>query len=420
MTRKSLSLLMVLAVALVSMSFSAGAEDKGADTRLKIAKARLFMQTKQYNKALDVVQDIRKTDPGNVEAIALEAEANLDLGNRFKARELFDEAVKKSPEDPYVRKMQKELSRNSRISIDREVQLTGSESVEQLVRAKAHVEVAQQDALGAVMENNKARYESVRRADGRIDTFYVKNKQRGEIYYDHYYMDGKQARVSLYAADGTVGAGARYTSAAYDGGTTSVQLYIQRPEWEYREGVVDEGTRDAVIVTRTQELADRTYGELSLGVNRYGIDNNPNAAHAFTADGGVSYLLPQGETLKKFVGEGGDLSLNYWLGAAYAFDKESRLDTTNTRFEPFPLDSYEFHTATLYLTRPITTGLTAELYGGYIYDRLGDKGPHYGGALAYAHDDFGVEARLFASRSISSEESSDAYERVGVNLTWKF
>lgn len=408
----------VITLLLLGISFySLQAKAQDAEYRLKLAKARLYLESDQLDRAKAIIDELKASRPGDPEIVVLEAEASQRLGNQRKARDLVNQAAKAKPDNQDIQKLKNEMNRTSMVAVEREAELTGHQQLEQITRAETRTEYKPFAAIGVRAEHNTARLEQFRRVDGTIARL-EEDKVRAEFYHDYIYENGNQSRFSLYVADGVVGAGGRYTILDSLGKTT-FELAVQQPEWDYIEGVIDEGAVDTVAIGRTQRFTSQTTGNLTLGLNRYSIDDESDVARSITAEGGVTYLFPNRQQIKSVLGEGADISLNYWLAAEYADDKETAVDATGTRFDIYPVESHEFHSGTLYLSKEFAKKLKLEGYGGYIYDRLGDQGPHYGGSFGY-YGDNGLRTSVYASRSISSEGSADTYERVGVNVTWTF
>ncbi len=385
--------------------------------RLKLAKARLYLESDQLDRAQAIIEELKAVHPGDPDVVVLQAEASQRLGNQRRARELINQAAKLRPESQDIQKRKRELNRTSMVSAEREVELTGDSQVEQITRAEGRTEYEPFAAIGVRAESDKVRLEQFRRVNGTIGRL-DEDRVRAEFYHDYIHDGGNQSRFSFYVADGVVGAGGRYAMLDSHGKTT-VALALQQPEWDYVEGVLDEGAIDTLSVERVQRLNLQTTGTLLVGINRYSIDDESDVARSLKLDGGVTYLLPQREQIKNMLGQGADVSLNYWVAAEYADDKETALDSTGTRFELYPVESHEFHIGTLYVSKEFARQFKVNGYGGFVYDRIGDQGPHFGGTLDYYTDD-GLRASLFASRSVSSEGSNDTYDRVGANISWDF
>jgi tetratricopeptide (TPR) repeat protein len=381
-------------------------------------RVNLYMQTEQIDKARALIEQLRATHPQNAQVLAAEAELDIHVGQTKEGIDLLNKAQALAPNNEDIKARKKELTQlqSSFIQGSREVRITQDTSMEQVWGVKGEAGTRNSSIRGgAVLESNKIRIRSLVLADGTTSSV-DETKQRGEFYLTNHYGNGNQARVSLFGAENDVGVGAAYTLLDKHGQTTFAADY-QRPEWDYFESVVEEGTRDDIKITREQHLLPQVSALLSAAVKRYGLDGDDDVATSQAYELDLTYSLPEYKVAQLF-GPNTYFDINYNIDAEYPFDVQKRTDASGTEYEPFPLESREIHNLTASVSKEVAQ-VNFLGYGGYAYDRLGGDGPLFGGSVSY-HPVQNLTVEAHASQSIRADLSSQTLDVVGMNLKLQF
>ena len=111
---------------------------------------------------------------------------------------------------------------------------------------------------------------------------------------------------SLFVTGDTPGFGVR-AELPDDRGATSLRAEYRRPNWDFVQSLVGDGTRDRLAVGRRQRFTGDLTGRLDIGANRYGIEGDRDAASTFAVGGELRL---------------GNLASIRGLSTAYVFDGE--------------------------------------------------------------------------------------------------
>jgi tetratricopeptide (TPR) repeat protein len=404
----------LLAILVSPPAFSQSSEES---LSFDLNRVNLYLHTHQQDKAEVLLQQLKEKHPKDPQVLAAEAEFLFQNGRTKEAMNSLDKALAIAPHNEDLKARRKEMAgvESTYIFGEREVRITEDTSMEQLWRFKGEAGGDSSLRGGAILENNTIRVDSLVMANGstaRIED----DKQRGEFYLVNRYHNGDSARASLFGADGVLGAGVAYTHVDKYGNTTG-QLNYHRPDWEYLETVVEEGTRDELKITRAQRLLPQLEGTLMGSLNRYGIDGDDNVASSHSYELNLTYAVPE-QNVERVLGPSSLLEINYNIDAEYPFDVDQRVTGTGLRYEPLPINSREVHNLTAILSKEIDK-VNLIGFGGYAYDRLGGDGPLFGGSVSYKPvERLTIEAH--ASESIRAELTDQKLDIVGMNVKLAF
>lgn len=412
----SVALMSLLATTPVS---NVESSENPADLSIELTQIDLFIKTEQLDKAFSKIAEIKKKYPQNPDLLLAEANANYHAGYWRKSATLLNQAQKLAPDNENIKDALAEVNNehSTEIGAEREIVLTGNSSMEQFTRMSGQYRFGDSCNIGLNLENNKIRVTSITRTNG-VTTRVEDEMQRGEIFLKHAYENGIEGKVSIFGANNIAGVGGE-VSIPDNYGKFIIDANLNRPSWDFKEQVIDEGFKDNIGITREQRIIPRLIGSLGADFNLYGIDGDRAVAKSTSVDTKLSYIIPSYSVVQDILGDNIYMSLNYDIHAEYAHSVDQRLDNTATLFKPVPLKSYELHHANFYLSKGVIRKLYLEAFGGYVVDRLGGDGPNYGGAISYDIID-GFQAKFLAARDISTEDSSDDVERIGFYLTKKF
>lgn len=417
-SRKLFLLLCILAVA----PFNGFAQEDDGILRLKLTKIKLLEQTQQLDKAFAIMKELRLQHPDNADVLSSEADLFMSSGYYRNSIASIDEAIAKAPDDENLRKHKRAilLINAPYVSVDQQIVMAGGISLEQKSTFVGKVKYAPFSSMGIEIENNHFRVSSVTRPDGRSQRM-SGDKQMGKIFLEHDYANGNSSGISLYAGEDTIGLGGKYDWLDKMG-QTSAELILQKPNWDYIQGLTDRGVKDRLSISRTQRLLARTKAMINLAANRYGLDGDNNLASSVSTTVNINYSLPTYNFMQKFLGNNLFVGFDYNIDGEYTLDKEIRFNIEGAEFYPVPIASREVHTLNFFIDKEFSFKTRMQLFGGFSADRLGDEGPSYGTSVIYKPKD-NIELEIKASRSISTKKSSasdNTQDQIGIRLKWLF
>ncbi len=409
---KNTVLVSLLASTILLTPNDVDAQADTADMRLKLTQVELYIRSEQIKKAFAILEELKQQHPNHPDVLLAEAEASLHAGFTTDGIELLEEAHSFDPHNEAIQEYIEEvrLSRASFIGAERKVEMSGDTELEQVTRINGQYRYDRNYSAGMNLENNRIRVASIRRVNGVVQRV-EDDKQRGEFFID--YENDYTIRGSIFGAEDNVGAGGIYGIGDLYG-KTEIKANFNKPDWNYTQNIVDNGTRHNVGLSRMQRLAPNLIGNVGAAYNMYNLDGESDVAKTTTVDAGLSYIVPAYSAAKSFLGSDTFISLAYGMNAEYAHTKER-----SAGVELLPITSYEIHSATVNLSKEIIPELDVGLYGGYAYDRLGEEGATFGGSLSYTLAKK-LEAELSASRSVSTENTGEEFDVVSFALKRKF
>ena len=111
-------------------------------------------------------------------------------------------------------------------------------------------------------------------------------RQRSELSVQHDGLDGTVVAASGYLTGVLPGFGVR-GELPDDSGVTFLRADYRRPNWDFFQSLVNNGTRDRIAIGRRQQIVKDLTARLDFGVNRYSLQGAPNLATTLTVTGEV-------------------------------------------------------------------------------------------------------------------------------------
>jgi tetratricopeptide (TPR) repeat protein len=401
-----------LTSAMVGLPLTAWAQPSrdSQDLRLALDRVSLYAETDRIDDAKALLDQLKHDYPNNPQILLAEANLNLRTGNRGQSFSLLNKALALDPGNENILERQRStlLSQGPFVSGGYHYRRTDL-ARENFARFVGQATLAPSVATMLAIENNHLKTrQAIRRSNGTLEDF-SGNRQRGSLSVTKLYDGGDELTGSLFAGNDSVGAGAQFSRWDSSGATT-IQGNLNRPEWDFVESVIENGTKHNIRLERKQLLSPRLQATLGGGYNQYSLEDVSNAASAGTWDLNLAYTYPREEVT---------LGVYYSVDAEYFTNVEERTVGATT-FRPLPASSYEIHSINASISRELSPDLYIEGFGGYGKDRLSEvDGPLFGAALEYALID-GVSLELRGSRGLMGERRSQKEDQLGANLKWRF
>ena len=393
--------------------------DEQGELRLRLLEAQLLAQTGQLAEARRRFEDLRQAMPESAEPLNGLAGAAWRTGRWRQALGLYREALLIDPTDRSVADAAEAIERvhARRLRTDfeyREIRggVDTGRATATIGGVGGHQPFGDGWRLGFSFDLAYVDASQVQRSDGSIGSF-SGLRHRAELYLQHDGLDGKVFAGSLFVTGDTPGFGVR-AELPDDRGATSLRAEYRRPNWDFVQSLVGDGTRDRLAVGRRQQFTGDLTGRLDIGANRYGIDGDRNAASTFAVGGELRL---------------GNLASIRGLSAAYVFDgeyvlqRDERIGANGQTFAPLQILDREIHAATVGYSGARGTSaaeglLTYEVSAGYGVDRYGKAGPLVSGVLGYALGNVEVRLRGGYVQNIGRARSTNTV--LGGSLTWIF
>lgn len=384
-----------------------------SELRMALAKVSLYSETNQKSKAFALMDELNEKYPNNTEVMMAAADLNMRVDNQGSAYKYINNAHKLDPlnEDILER-------RNSVLQERRPFVLLGggikhsNQSDEQTVTAGVRVFVMPTVSASIIAENNNVKSkDAVIRANGEAQKF-DDSIQRATLSLSKLFDNGDGADAFVNAGNQSVGGGAEYTiSDRY--GSTSLRASYAKPEWDFIETQVGNGTKDSVYIVRKQHIVNNLEAVIGGGVGRYNLEDDSSVAKSKGFDFNLAYSYPY--QFSQEVGDQVNLGLAYNVGAEYFFDRKEKINSNGDVFYPFPAASYEVHSLTASVSKSIIPNLSVDGFAGYAVDRFGSKGPIFGAGATYSPAN-NLSIEVLGSRSIIGENVSGKVDQFNINL----
>jgi hypothetical protein len=392
-------------------------EQSNADLRLALTKVSLYAETDKMDQAFALVDQLKKQYPNNPQVLQAEADLNLRIGNRGAGFAALNRAMSIDPgnEDLIDRQRTAMVAQGPFASAGYNFRRT-TLAYEHFARFAGQATVSPSMSIGVSAENDHLHSrEPITRVNGMAQHVDV-DRQRATITLGKVYDNGNEAAALLYGNSDTLGAGLRYSMWDRHGATT-VEGNVRRPNWEYVETVIADGTKDNIRLERKQIISSRLQATVGGGFNQHNLDDDSDAAQSLAWDLNLAYNYPY--SLSDRPGDEVMLGVYYTVDAEYFSHVDERTFAGRT-YKPLPASSYEIHSINLSASKDITSRLHTEAYGGYGVDRLGSNGPLFGGSLVYAPvEKLGIELRGTRTM-LGGEHNTEREDQLGVNLKWRW
>nr|WP_246500376.1 tetratricopeptide repeat protein [Azospirillum rugosum] len=350
------------------------AAEQVAQRRIDYFRAVTLMEQGDVREARSLLGDLLRANPNDVQSTALLAQGEERLGRWREAVGLYDRALELAPNEPSLVTSKNNLLREhgEHARVDWDLFQVKNADVQRIGRLTGSLEVGGNTSVLYALENRDVDVDQAVRADGTVAPFHG-SRQRAELTLRHDWPEVQQSRLSLFAAQKTVGAG--YVHGwREERSETRAGVAWREPTYTFIEGIVGGGRRDRVFLTHEERLSERWSANLGAGWNRYGLAGAGDLATSATVEGAVRYVL---------IREWPVTSIAYVLDAEYVARRADRVDEAGVAYLPLPVQTREVHALQLALDDALTDYLRYSIQGGYAYDRRGKGGPQGSLALAY-------------------------------------
>jgi hypothetical protein len=394
------------------------ANKEGAQ-RLQLLGAQLQAQSGQVSDARQQFGDLILAMPGNPEPMSGLAGLEQGSGRWRQARALYQRAQELDPENLSVADAIAAIDRThgGRLRTDLEYRKTdGGEgtglSIAVIEGVSGQQPLGDGWLLGFSANAAKVNAAQVQQPTGVVESV-IGWRQRAELSVQHDSLNGAVAAASAYLTGENPGFGAR-GELPDDSGVTFLRADYRRPNWDFFQSLVNNGTRDRIAVGRRQQIVKDLTARVDLGVNRYNLQGAPNLATTLTATAEVR--------LANIANVRG-LSMAYVLDGEYVNKIASGIAPNGEPFNPLPIDDREVHALVLGYAGTWGSGtdggsLNYELSLGYGVDRYGKAGPILAAVLTYPIGDLELGLRAGYVNNIGRSPGSTTI--VAGSLTWFF
>lgn len=385
-----------------------GGVDSGA-TRIALLRVQLLSATDRRSDALMLVHDLAEANPDMANVVAALGLLEQSVGRSRRAQDLFDRAAGMDPDNQDLREYQAALEQEREGSFGAEGEsrrIQGTQS-EDLVHILGERLLSRSFRFQFAIDQDRASIDSLRYADGHIGP-YDGILRRGEAGLEWQSEGGTRVKGLLFAGNSTVGGGV-VVSRPDPKGSSTIQLDVNRPNWDIAETLAEHGVRDRVEVRRENTFGPRVSVQVGAAANRYSLPGIPAAAESVSAAGDVSVrLLRQPQ-----------IALGYSFDGEYLLSAKTLNETAAGIFQPLPLVSREVHAASVRAEKQLAHGLRMEAAGGMAVDRLGGSAPFWTAAVVYDPSrHWGV--KLDYDRRLYMLDTTRIVTSFRVGLFWRF
>jgi hypothetical protein len=396
---------------------STEADKEGAE-RLRLLGAQLLARTGQVSEARRQFGDLILAMPGNPEPMTGLAGVEQTAGSWRQALALYQKAHQLDPEDPSITDAIGAIEHEHapRLRADFEYRRTSGSGTGISTAAIAGLSGQQNfgDAwhLGISINTAWVDASQVQQPTGAIESI-TGLRQRSELSLQHDALNGIVAAASAYLTGETPGVGIR-GELPDDYGTTFLRADYRRPDWDFFQSIVDNGTRDRIAIGRRQPIIQDLTARLDVGANRYSLQGAPNLATTTTVNGELR--------LANLAGVHG-LSIAYVLDGEYLNKIATGINANGQSFNRIDILSREVHAGVIDYVGSWKSGtnggtLNYELSAGYGVDRYGKPGPIVAAVLTYPLGDLELGLRAGYVNNIGRTAGSTAI--FAGSLTWFF
>jgi hypothetical protein len=395
------------------------AANKAGALRLRLLAAQLLAQSGEVSEAREDFENLMLAMPESPEPISGLADVNQRAGRWRQALAFYRQAQELDPEDPSIATAIAAIERAQarRLRTDLEYRQTdGGPGTGRATAAIAGVSgqlpLSEGWRLGFSFDGAQVDVAQVQNTNGTVGSF-SGLRQREEIYLQHDGLNGTMAAASVYLTGHTPGFGVR-AELPDASGATFLRTDYRRPDWDFFQSLINNGTKDRVALGRRQNLTENLTVRLDVGANRYGIEDAANVASSATVTGELR--------LGNLAGVRG-LSTAYVLDSEYTFHVAERTGRDGKSFAPLQIVDREVHAAVLAYAGAWKNGvngkaLSYELSAGYGVDRYGRAGPILATVLTYPLEKAELGLRAGYVKNIGRSPGTTAI--FAVSLTWRF
>lgn len=386
-----------------------GGNDKQIQLRRELQLARADLETGHVYAASRRLNALLPAYPNDAQLLGMTANAENYGGNWPQAQMLLGDARAIAPENEDVQSFDRDMRRLNapNAKLDHEWVKRG-DSNEQITTLSGFSRVSRDIIVGAIIQNNVADAENIRRADGRTGNF-SGTRQNAELYALHHWENGQRARLAFYMNNDTFGLGGAY-SFLNPLGETTLSAELDKPYWEYIEAVLDDATRDRLAISHTIKPRPDVTLTLTPSYNRYNVDGQDDV---------LSTAGAEFEAVYRLLDEQPFLAVAYGLDAEYQLDQKKSTDALGDFTRLFPLRTRELHALSLNGAYDFDDDTYGELLLGYGYDRFGGNGPIVEARLTHEFTDH-LDAQIRGYFGVDNDNTDDSLSRLGGYVRWRF
>lgn len=420
----------------------AEAAERAAQRRIDYFKAVTLMDAGEVREARAMLVDLLLADPRDAQSTALMAQAEERLGRWHEAVRLYDRGLELTPNEPslVVGKARLLHEKGDRAQLDFDMFRVKRADVQRVTRLSGTHNLPNDLMFSYVLENRRVDVDRVQRKDGggppvpvttdplATDTPdlvaptttppapdggvapFHGTRQKLELAVSRDWPEMQQSRLSLFAAQRTLGVGYAH-SWRDERSETRAGLAWSEPTYAFLEGVAGGGRRDRLFFQHETRPADRWVVTLGAAYNRYGLAGATDLARSVTVEGAIRYILNQ---------DGPLASVAYLLDAEYVGHREDRLNNQGVLFNPLPAASREVHIAQFSIEDYLADYVRYSMQFGYAYDRRGQSGPQGAFSLGWEPvDDLEIGLRASHARS-TTRGTASTVDSAGGYLLWRY
>ena len=377
--------------------------------RYELLKARADVETGHIYNAASRLNALAPEYKNDTQLLGFIANVENYGGNWPRAQQLLKTAREMAPENEDLAKLDHDMRRLNapNLKIDHEWVMRG-DSNEQITTLSGFAQATSQMQIGALLANDSAHAENIRRADGRIGNFNG-NRQQGELYAQYSAENGVRTKVSLFGNNDTVGAGVVF-SFFNPLGQTDVMVEYHRPYWDYIEAVLDDSTRDRVALIHTIKPNDKLTISGGPGMSRYNVKDINNVVSVTSVEANVTYRVMDAQP---------SVSIGYGFDAEYEQNHKKAPDNNGNLTPLYPVRTRELHFVSVNAAYEFTDKTYGDALVGYGYDRFGGSGPAIGGTLTHELTQH-LDAQVRAYYGVDTNSTGTNLARIGAYLRWRF
>lgn len=347
------------------------AENRAAETRRAIIEARARMELGQYGHAREILSAIIKNDPESVEARNALAEVEYRSGNWRETARQYARVIAHNHDPAIVRARQDILKQNGAfIGGGAQYQDNGSSNTQIVGTVNGRTFIRDDLLLAMDVENRHIDADPFIQRNGDNRGF-TGDRQKLALRLDQEISARTIWQYRAYATQKSPGIGAEWQYNILPG-TVSLGADYHQPYWDQTSAVVQYGTRDSIAANYDITQADSWDIGIGTSLNNYGLDGDANLARTWRLEGYVRdsfdiYNFPV------FAG--------YRLDAEYPLAQTDKTDAAGNGFSPLDVARREVHEFSMGHDIRLADYLTLSTGIAYSYDRYGEQGFGFTGAL---------------------------------------
>jgi hypothetical protein len=387
-----------------------GTATSAAETRRAIIEARARMELGQYGHARDILSHILKNDPDNLDARNALAEVEYQSGNWREAARQYGRVIATNHDPAIVRARQDILKQNaSYMGGGAQFQNNGSSNTQIVGTLSGRAFVRNDLLLQMDLENRNIDADPFVNRNGANEGF-TGNRQKLALKLDQEISARDIFQYRAYATQKSPGIGAEWQRSILPGIAT-IGFDYHQPYWDQTSAVVQYGTRDNLSLN--YDIATANDWDIGLGtsLNRYGLDGDEDLARTLRLEGYVRdnfdiYTLPV------FAG--------YRLDAEYPLSQTDKT-AQGTTFRPLEVARREVHEFSIGHDLRLADYLTLSTGIAYSYDRYGEQGFGFSGALiGNLADQYETTLSFGHTANSSSSVGSSGSTFIGISIKQYF